>query len=644
MSRFDAQPRARSRTPIRARLVAAVIILLGLCAVDFALWNPIPPPVVSLQFTRPSWPEGDREPFLCTGVSGAADFLYVTYIDPETIAFGYDSWGAGGPTSPPVKIKPDETVTVRVRMPAIANLRRGADENTLQISIPQRLDWRATVGNHRCTPGQIEWAWNDIGGTACPERAFATLRTPSGHVVRGVGTKRYYRVPELLRAWRPHGFRVLLPYALCALAIAWVGAQWGGRTRAWFATRAETEAASPFPSRAADHYEAYTWLSRLPARPFLIGFLVAFGGCVLAGHWASRQVLFRSFLRFFQPIQPQTYFYPTAHELVSYVERTVPREKRLVLVGGASYFRGTGQNPSGLWTRDLQRRLGDGYAVVNFAIDQAGPPAFAAVAFQALAREYPHMIYVTTGGTFSDDPTDGGDVYRYIYWDAYYKGMLPMSKAWRERVQLLIEREERDRPGQELHLGKRIDAVAYACDLWSWVGYRGLFTVWADSYPLHPFRPRGAYHEAEDPNMAEHQRHAREAPEYRDLMIERGHGGAKMGYVQDSGGEWHIDPTVRKSIAARYDRMLPRDVRGRTLVVLLHGNPFFESFLSREERARIAEMFDIGDEEIRREGYRCLQVGKGFSADDYVDVGHFMASGGRKIAAAVAADLLSNPP
>jgi hypothetical protein len=85
-------------------------------------------------------------------------------------------------------------------------------------------------------------------------------------------------------------------------------------------------------------------------------------------------------------------------------------------------------------------------------------------------------------------------------------------------------------------------------------------------------------------------------------------------------------------------------VRSRTLIVLLHGNPYFENLLGADERVRLDTVIEVAESEIRQQGYRCIQVGQGFSADDYVDVGHFMASGGRKIARLIADDLKRDPP
>ncbi|MBI5381998.1 MAG: hypothetical protein HZA31_08870 [Opitutae bacterium] len=346
-------------------------------------------------------------------------------------------------------------------------------------------------------------------------------------------------------------------------------------------------------------------------------------------------------MRFFHPLQPQTLFYLTAQELVAYVEATVPRDKILVLVGGSSYFRGTGQNPDELWSHELQRLLGDRYAVVNYAIDQAGISAFAGVVHQILSPRYPRIVYVSSGTPFYNDPLDGGETYRHLYWDAYYKGMLKHDPVWQERVQREIARELRTDAGKELHLGKRLDAVTYACDLWQWIGYHWLFTVWSDYYPAHPFRPRGKYVEFDDPSIAEAQRRNRDDTEARKRHEANNLWFARVGYVEKSDGQWELEPQTKVQITERYDRFLLPAVRSRTLIVLLYGNPFFQQSLTAADHARVRSTVQLTQDIAEGLGYQAVQAGADFPPEDFVDAGHFMASGGRKIARIVAEKIQS---
>ncbi|PTX98390.1 hypothetical protein [Opitutus sp. ER46] len=643
------------RPPHRGRrlavfVVASVTLALAGFGPDFLL-RPLPPPAeLELELTLPDQPANAHEPLVCTGTPGHADFLYINHLGGGTVTVGYDSWGAGGPTSPPFKLEPGEPVRLRLRLPAIAQLTAGqsAPTSTLTFALEGQPEWVVPVHSHVTRAAEIHWASNRIGGTSCADAFSGELRRPGGHRVSGLGGARYYGFTERLAAWWPRVGWLAALYATLALA-GGAAAAWGinwptlvARVRAFLAGLGQRRPGEPVPraSRADPRPEGCAWLAPLPAKPFLLGFVLAFASCIGAGWYLGRQPLFRGFVRFFQSIQPQTQFYPTVRELVSYVERTVPRDKILVLVGGASYFRGTGQNPGELWTHELQRRLGDEYAVVNYGIDQAGPPAFAGVVFQILAQRYPRAIYVCNGGVLTDAPLDGGGVYRYLYWDAYYKDLLPEEPGWEARVQAEIARQTRTQEGQELHLGKRLDAYTYACALWTWVGYHGVFTVWADSYPRHPFRARGRYVERDDPNLRATQRAQRQG-EYAKLMEERGRATARTGWLRDPAGKWVQDPALRLGIAERYDRMLPPSVRAKSLVVLLHGNPYFQRHWTAGERRRWKETYNLAEQVIGQCGYQVVQAGADFTPDDYVDAGHFMASGGQKIAAIVADKILA---
>ncbi|MSU53386.1 MAG: hypothetical protein EXS41_08345 [Opitutaceae bacterium] len=630
---------------IRAWLAFTAALTVVLALVDLQRASPPLPRVVELELLMPEFTGRRREPIVTTGVPGRGDFLFVSYLSADTLSFGYDSWGSGGPESPPYKFKPGRPLRLRIMLPALAALATGQREQQLEVAVDGQPSWAAKVSMHACQPENVQWAINQNGGTSCAGELDSVLRRPGGHEVRGTGTQRYHTTKERVEWWISQTrFRLAWFVGLAAilalpLAVAVPWGRWRRGLRELFSPQAYAgNVPSSHPTDHAD--QAASWLHRLPTRPFLLGVVLGFAVCVAGGLAASRQAPFRSFVRFFQPIQPQTHFYPTARQLVAYIERTVPRDKILVLVGGASYFRGTGQNPGELWTHELQRRLGPTYAVVNFAIDQADPSSFAAVVAQIVQIKYPRMIYVCSGGAMSESTLDGGDVYRYLYWDAYYKGLLPVDPEWDKLVRWEARRQFRTPAGEELHLGQRLDALTYAADLWTWVGYNLCFTVWSDSYPVHPFRARGRYVEQDDPNIAHAQQQARKDTALNKLMEERALDFSRAGYVATPEGKWIVGPDTISSVTRRYEQMLPPSLRSRCLVVLLHGNPYFMRNLSAEDRGRLSEISALTRGVLEKIGCQAVQAGQDFSPDDFVDAGHFTASGGNKIAAIVAEKIL----
>ena len=396
------------------------------------------------------------------------------------------------------------------------------------------------------------------------------------------------------------------------------------------------------PPRLVDRWTRGTRasISALPAWPFFLGIVVAFTVCAVAGRIVSERPLFENFVRFFSPIQPQRSFYPTASQLVAHVRHTVPVTKTLVLVGGASYFRGTGQNPGELWTHELQRQLGSRYAVVNFAIDQADLTAFAGVVFTILSREYPKIVYVANGNVASGAPVDGGPDYRYLFWDAYYKNLLPPSVADTPAVRALRREQLLEPAALEVHAGQWLDQLAYACDLWTYLGYKNFFTVWTDEHRTAPFDPRRQAREGDDPGLLASQQAIRRDAAYIAHSEKHARRVARTGLMLDQKNRWVPNPAVWKRFEESCRTMFPEDLRSKSLVVLLRANPFFLQTLTPDERLRTEQIYRLSRDTYERTGYQVLALrAEDFTADDYLDGGHFMASGGAKIARAVALHL-----
>ena len=401
-------------------------------------------------------------------------------------------------------------------------------------------------------------------------------------------------------------------------------------------------AAAPASHRSLDRWTRWVRaaIRALPAWPFFLGLVLAFAACSFAGRVVSERPPFENFVRFFAPIQPQRYFHPTASQLIAHVRQTVPASKTLVLVGGASNFRGTGQNPGELWTLELQRQLGPRYAVVNFATDQADLTAFAGVVFSILAREYPKILYVANGNVASAAPVDGGADYRYLFWDAYYKGLLPPSVADAPAVHALRRQHLRDPAALAVHAGRWLDQAAYACDLWTWLGYRNVFTVWTDAHRDAPFAPRRLAREADDPGLRESQQALRRDAAYVAHSEQHARTFARTRLMPDKSGNWIPHPTHWTRFAEECRAMFPEDLRPKCLVVLLRANPFFMQSLTPAERRRTDQIYQLGQDTYEQAGYQVLALRpEEFTADDYLDGGHFLASGGAKVARAVALHL-----
>lgn len=378
----------------------------------------------------------------------------------------------------------------------------------------------------------------------------------------------------------------------------------------------------------------------LPSLAFFLGIGFGFAGCIVAGRIVSQRPVFENFVRFFEPIQPQRFFYPTISQLCAQVRQAAAGGRTPVIVGGASYFRGTGQNPDELWTLELQRLLGVRYVVVNLAIDQAEITSFAGVVFKVLAREFPEALYVANGDALSGASWDGGDVYGYLFWDAFYKGLLPASVADKGNLREFARGQRRDPAKLEMHLGKWIDARVYACDLWTYIGYKHFFTVWSDGQASTPFAARRRARESIDPNIRQAQLAVRRDAAYTQHSENFGKNQSRARFIEKPPGTWQPDVQAWNHLAEEWRELFPPELRPRCFVVLLRGNPYFMQTLTPEERRRTELQYQLGQRNLEQEGYRVVQLRpEEFDADDFLDGGHYVASGGKKIARAVAGQI-----
>ena len=235
----------------------------------------------------------------------------------------------------------------------------------------------------------------------------------------------------------------------------------------------------------------------IPLSPaaLLVGGLLAFVVCCMGGRILSRHNPYKWFVRFHQYLNPQTQFYPTASQLCALARTRLDRDKVAVIVGGNSILHGVGQRAAEVWTGTLQETLGEDYRVLNLAVPGAEPCEFGGVLAEALTAEYKRLIYVTALGSSTNPQEPDGRAYRYLYWDAHYKGLLPRDL---EREQRLAARRQQEGPAfDELRAGRRLDARLFYQDLWTTLALKKGGTVWTPLLRNSSFRPRLALY---DPN------------------------------------------------------------------------------------------------------------------------------------------------
>ena len=349
-------------------------------------------------------------------------------------------------------------------------------------------------------------------------------------------------------------------------------------------------------------------------RAFFLGLTSGLVLLAALGRAASYVDRLDNFHRFFLPITPQSNFYPTAASLRNTVTSTVGPEKIIVLVGGSSIFRGLGQNRHEVWTSELQRLLGERYAVVNFAMDHAG--------FMAAA--------------FGPGAIDGNDPYTYLFWDAYYKGMLNLSESER-RLVTDSRNQEIKAEGRVSHVSAVLDSLFYFNSLWQFVTYRCVSTSFSRTLPRSPFSPRRNYNEEVIPTYIQVQADRVVDHDMTRQVLQnlRYYG---TGFVERD-GDLIPDARFWSQVTERFREVLAPEMRNKTLAVLLKENPRYIEMLPGLQRRAHRLTFDSAERALVRAGYSVLQFGDELQPSDYLDHGHLMPSGGRRLAASIASHI-----
>src|SRR5271169_6650008 len=87
---------------------------------------------------------------------------------------------------------------------------------------------------------------------------------------------------------------------------------------------------------------------------FLAGLALGLGGLAWAGWKTAGTDYHPGFVRFSQPISPETSYYPTLDEMAAIVRSRCRHDQVLVIVGGNSILLGVWQPVADLWSRRLQ--------------------------------------------------------------------------------------------------------------------------------------------------------------------------------------------------------------------------------------------------------------------------------------------------
>ncbi len=201
----------------------ALATALVLSALRVSSVFPPLPTELALEVKFPSGNPARTEPLISTGVFAQADFLVVNYLDRTTATFSYDSWGTGGPTSPPITFKPGARHTLLVTLPSLAALPDTPKAATapLRLIFDGREILRAEVPFHSRPPAQVFFGTNPIGGNTAGAFFRGDLFASSGRALRG-GPSSYFPYTTRLSLWLAQHPGDLPVIVLLSLAVAWI--------------------------------------------------------------------------------------------------------------------------------------------------------------------------------------------------------------------------------------------------------------------------------------------------------------------------------------------------------------------------------------------------------------------------------------
>jgi hypothetical protein len=352
---------------------------------------------------------------------------------------------------------------------------------------------------------------------------------------------------------------------------------------------------------------------------FFCAVAIGFLSSALLGNRSAQFNMFRNFVRIHQLIGTETLFDVTALQIHRLLQE-VPASKILVVVGGSSRLNGVGQRPQELWSRHLQERLGADYAVVNLALRAGAADQFGSHAAEAMIKAGRRVLYIADWGPIGFVPVGGQRPYWYFFYDSLARDLLLDSPIRDQRLEEFESRPEQA-VTRELRLRSRLNRWLYFNDLWTYAGYHyAFFAGWDWLISENPFAARSTL---SDPEQAEAVGGFYRFYDFEQTMRTAAlFASAQFANSFDQVTEW--------------GRITPTPLRDRSLIVWIALSPFYTHHFSGEDRSRHTDNMVASAEALRHAGFRSIEIGRDWAADDFVDLVHVSEKGGRKLVDVVA--------
>jgi hypothetical protein len=361
----------------------------------------------------------------------------------------------------------------------------------------------------------------------------------------------------------------------------------------------------------------------------MIGFIT----CCCLGYFAGNFNQFGKIARFGLVLGPESSFFPTIRQFVSYALANSGDNKTIVIVGGSSILNGVGQNSQELWTKKLQEKLGTKYSVLNLGLRSCGTYEGGYFVAEALLKKSKKVIFVTGSPPAGTISPLGFPIYAHLYWDAKYHHLL---YDFPERDQAIAESEKALPDDQwtpdklnELKLSRMFNTILNFSDFWNTIGYRYFYTIYSPATSSAPFSALKRLPETEG-----FERFPTPEPKLAMSTIRSNSSNmfdwdVREHCWQKNTKAWNgFTRTIRTNVAP--------PLRPNTLVLLMYYNPKYRSQLTQSEQDRDELSYELAETALRNEGLEAVRAGADYKPEDFRDTKHLSPSGGARLANLVA--------
>jgi hypothetical protein len=107
------------------------------------------------------------DPLVVSGVTGAGDFLYVSYLGGGRLKFGFDHWGSGGAVGEPFPFDPSNLHRLEIETASLRPLAGHAATGPVRVKLDGVVVLEGVSPVHPHTQDQIFLGSNPIGGSTC---------------------------------------------------------------------------------------------------------------------------------------------------------------------------------------------------------------------------------------------------------------------------------------------------------------------------------------------------------------------------------------------------------------------------------------------------------------------------------------------